>query len=365
VNSTLKKKIAIARAPSLLILSLTALLVWACFPMFAGQKEETSLRLYGPDGIRPEAVRQGSLGSCYFHSVVAALAQTNSQDISRMIHANSDGTYSVEFADGKKETAYPEDIQYSRESGYDLSDGLWVAVLFRAYAQRVLRQELVEAVDKSELFPLIKHYAEDFIQSNDAIVLAYDRAIRAAVDQEGNIDRTKLEAEVKRELRPINVSDDIKDSMVKLIESGGFFDSIAGMIRDNGEIFGAYRAVGHGGIAGRVMEALAGSAVEVPNQSAEEAADALTSATSAHRPIVACTAGSQFYQQIAAHQPLPASARPWYVNAHCYTVLGYDAAGQTVTLRNPWGQPPQPDGIFRIPLGSFVPAFRGIVTTER
>jgi hypothetical protein len=343
-----------------------AVLLFCPLPrVLRGQEQEPGQPLYGSMGIRPEGVRQGALGSCYFHSVVAALAQASPDAVSRMIHANSDGTYTVQFADGEKEIAYPEDIQYSRQSGYDLSSGLWVAVLFRAYAQRVLREALVEAVDKSELFPVVKHYAEDFIQSNDAIVLAYDRAIRAAVDQQGNIDRAKLEAQVKRELQPIDVSNDIKDSMVKLIESGGFFDSIAAMIRDNGEIFGAYRAVGNGGIADRAMQALSGSAIEVPNQSEEEAADALTNAMPARRPTVACTAGSQFYQQLAANQPLPAGVRSWYVNAHCFTVLGYDPAAQTVTLRNPWGQPPQPDGIFRISLADFVPAFRGIVTPER
>jgi Calpain family cysteine protease len=332
-------------------------------PILAAGQEEAAQPLYAAEGIRPQAVRQGALGSCYFHSVVAALAATDPQRISKMIRENSDGTYTVQFADGQQEIAYPEDIQYSRQSGYDLSDGLWVAVLFRAYAQSVLRQGLIEAVGKGDLFPLVKHYAEDFIRSNDAVVLAYDRAIRSQVDQLGNIDRAKLEARVKQELQPIAVSDDIKDSLVKLIESGGFFDSIAAVIKDNGEIFGAYRAVGQGGVADRVMDALAGSAADEANGSAAEAAAALARGTSAHRPMVACTAGSQFYKQLAAHEPLPASARPWYVNAHCYTVLGYDAAAQTVTLRNPWGQPP-PDGTFRIPVESFVPAFRGIVTTR-
>ncbi len=341
------------------------LLVLLAQPNIAAQDEESGPPLYGKEGIRPQAVKQGTLGSCYFHSVAAALAASDAAGVSKMIQAEKDGTYTVQFADGRKEIAYPEDIQYSRSSGYDLSDGLWVAVLFRAYAQRVLREALVQAVDKSEMLSLVKHYAEDFVESNDAVVLAYDRAIRASVDQEGEINRAKLEAQVKKELQPIAVPDDIKDSMVKLIGSGGFFDSVAAMIRDNGEIFGAYRAVGHGGIAGRAMAALAGKAIEVPNESASEASAALASATGAHRPIVACTAGSQFYQQLANHQPIPQAAKPWYVNAHCFTVLGYDSDAQTVTLRNPWGQPPQPDGVFRIPLTDFLPAFRGMVTTEK
>jgi hypothetical protein len=341
-----------------------ALAVASVQPRLFAQEEESTQPLYSSEGVRPQAVKQGALGSCYFHSVVAALAASNPDGISKMITAERDGTFTVQFADGKKEIAYPEDIQYSRTSGYDLSDGLWVAVLFRAYAQRVLRQALVQAVDKSDLLSLVKHYAEDFVESNDAVVLAYDRAIRASVDQQGEIDKAKLEAQVKAELAPLAVPDDIKDSMVKLIESGGFLDSVAATIRENGEIFGAYRAVGHGGIAGRAMAALAGSGIEVPNESASEANDALASAMSAHRPAVACTAGSRFYQQLAQHQPIPAEVKPWYVNSHCFTVLGYDSRARIVTLRNPWGQPPQPDGIFRIPLAEFVPAFRGIVTTK-
>ena len=341
-----------------------AAILFFCTPNLSAQGDEPSQPLYGRDGIRPEAVRQGTLGSCYFHSVAAALAASDPDDITKMIHKEKDGTYTVQFADGRKEIAYPEDIRYSRTSGYDLSDGLWVAVLFRAYAQRVLREALVQAVEKSEMLSLVKHYAEDFVESNDAVVLAYDRAIRASVDQQGEIDKAKLEAQVKAELQPIAVPDDIKDSMVELIESGGFLDSVAATIKENGELFGAYRAVGHGGIAVRAMTALAGKSVEVPSGSLAQMSGALTDATRAHRPIVACTAGSRYYQQLADHQTIPDSAKRWYVNAHCFTVLDYDSNAQTVTLRNPWGQPPQPDGIFNLPLTEFLPAFRSIVTTE-
>ena len=31
--------------------------------------------LYGSKGVVPEAVRQGKLGSCYFHAVIAAMAE--------------------------------------------------------------------------------------------------------------------------------------------------------------------------------------------------------------------------------------------------------------------------------------------------
>jgi hypothetical protein len=203
--------------------------------------------LYESKGIVPEAVRQGKLGSCYFHAVIAALAERREDTIRKMIQSNSDGSYTVTFGDGKKETAYAEDLKYTHDSGYDLSDGEWVAVLFRAYAQRVLRESLLQAIEASDIFPLLKQPAEQVVASSDQLVLAYDRAIRAQVDQYGNIDRTKLEAGLKKEMAPITVvPDSVKDSLIGLLESGGFFDKMVTMIQQNGELFGAYRAVGQG-----------------------------------------------------------------------------------------------------------------------
>jgi hypothetical protein len=320
--------------------------------------------LYGPRGIQPEGVRQGRLGSCYFHAVIAALARANPEILKKMIQSNPDGTFTVQFADGKKETAYPEDLRYTRASGYDLSQGLWVAVLFRAYAQRVLREALVEAINQSDLFPLVKQYARDFVASNDPLLLAYDRAIRMEVDQRGNIDRTKLETQLKTQMKPIPVPDDLKNSLVGLLESGGFFDAVAGAIKQNGELFGAYRAVGQGGIAERVMNTVAGSVRYVANESEEKTNAALEEAAKANLPMVACTGESRYYEQLAAGQKLPSEAQGWYVNRHCYTVLAYDADTQRVRLRNPWADWPDPDGVFDLPLASFLPGFRGIITTK-
>ena len=128
--------------------------------------------LYGPKGVTPEAVVQGKLGSCYFHAVIAALAQRRGDMIRKMIQSNPDGSYTVTFGDGKKETAYAEDLRYTHDSGYDLSDGEWVAVLFRAYAQRVLRASLLQAIESGDLFPLLKQPAEQMVTANDALVLA-------------------------------------------------------------------------------------------------------------------------------------------------------------------------------------------------
>ncbi len=320
--------------------------------------------LYPSPGIRPAAVRQGRLGSCYFHAVVAALALSDPPALQKMIQENADGTYTVQFADGKKETSYPEDIRYTREVGYDRSEGLWVAVIFRAYAQRVLRQSLSAAVDSTDLFPLLKQYAKDFIGSNDALLLAYDRSIRTQVDQYGNIDRIKLENRLKEELAPLGISDEIKTSFINLLGSGGFFDAIVEIIQKDPEIFGAYRAVGRGGIAERVMQTLAGRVEFLMNESERKTAATLEHAAQAGLPLVACTGGSHFYEEMAKGHPLPADSEPWYVNSHCYTVLAYNRTGKSVTLRNPWATHPEPDGVFSLPVSSFAPAFRGIITTQ-
>jgi hypothetical protein len=319
--------------------------------------------LYGTRGIVPEAVRQGRLGSCYFHAVIAAMAERRPDMIRKMIQSNADGSYTVTFGDGKKETAYAEDLRYTHESGYDLSDGEWVAVLFRSYAQKVLRESLLQDIQASDIFPLLKTPAEELVASNDQLVLAYDRAIRSQVDQYGHIDKAKLEAGLKKEMAPMTaVPDSMKDSLIGLLESGGFFEKMGTFIQQNGELFGAYRAVGQGGIADRVMKTLSGSTNYQENQSESQAGRALAEAAGKNLPIVACTGGSVYYNQVAKGKTLPTESEAWYVNAHCYTVLNYDSGAATVSIRNPWARHPDPDGIFTLPLATFVPAYAGIVT---
>jgi hypothetical protein len=239
-----------------------------------------------------------------------------------------------------------------------------VAVLFRAYAQRVLRQSLIQAIEASDIFALLKQPAEQLVASSDQLVLAYDRAIRAQVDQYGHIDRAQLETRLKREMAPIAVPDSMKDSMIGMLEGSGFFDKMVTMIKQNGELFGAYRAVGQGGLADRTMETLAGSTRSQQNQSEAQTAAALADAINNGMPIAACTGGSRYYQALAEGRTLPADTDPWYVNAHCYTVLSYDAVAVTVHIRNPWAHHPEPDGVFTLHLNSFFLAFAGIVTPQ-
>jgi hypothetical protein len=160
------------------------------------------------------------------------------------------------------------------------------------------------------------------------------------------------------------VPDSVKDSLIGLLESGGFFDEMVKFIQQNGELFGAYRAVGQGGIADRVMQTLAGSTRFQENQSASQAGAALAEAVKNGMPIVACTGGSEFYQEVVKGQSLPPDTAPWYVNAHCYTVLGYDSGDSTVNIRNPWARHPDPDGIFNLPVSTFFHAYAGIVTPK-
>lgn len=337
----------------------------AVLPANLPAQTSRSTPLYDGGEIKAESVRQGKLGSCYFHSVMAALAQSNPEMVRKMIEVNPDKTFTVTFGGGRKEIAYPEDIRYSRDSGYDLSSSLWVAVLFRAYAQRVLRESLAAAVEQADPFSMVKQYAEQLINSNDSVLIAYDRAIRQVVDQQGNIDPTKLETSLKEQMKDSAIPDEMKNSMVKMLEAGGFLASIESTIKQNGELFGAYRAVGQGGMPGRVMAAFAGSNAEIQNESAGEAASALNRGLRAHAPMVACTGGSRYHQILAAHQTLPAGTGPWYIDGHCYTILSFDGAEQVVTLRNPWGDQPYPDGILKLPMASFASGFGGIETTAR
>ncbi len=318
--------------------------------------------LYGPDKVSPSAVLQGGLGSCYFHSPIAALAKTNPKLIPPMIKDNGDGTYTVTFADKKTEKAYLEDLRYARSSGFDRSTGLWVGILFRAYAQRVLREALMSAVDKSDLFSLLKPYALQYLGNSDELLLAYDRAIRSEVNQSAEIDRTRLETALQEEVKPLPISDEVKAAGLKLINSSGVYEAIETLVRDEGELFGAYRAVGHGGHPARVMAAfLGGKPVVLSSKEPEKVAEVLHAVISEGAPVVAGTAPTEL-SQLKTSAPLPANAKDWYVPGHAYTVLDVNAETRQVTLRNPWGHMPDPDGVFSIPIETFLEIYPMVAT---
>jgi len=319
--------------------------------------------LYSAAGVRPEDVVQGGLGSCYFHSTMAAIARTRPEKIQEFIHDNGRRIFTVRFADGKEEKVHSDDLLYARRSGFDQSKALWVGVLLRAYAQRALREALGKAVDKSDLFPLVKQYAAALLTTNDEVLLAYDRAVRAVVDQTGDINKAKLEANLKERLVAVPLLADAKESIVKSLESGGFFETLAETVKQDGEIFGAYRAVGQGGIPIRVMQTfLGGNTLTVSTASRAQILLVLSRSFQSGRPVVAPTRNMEL-ATLKARKRIPEGASEWYLPAHAYTVMGYDSDAGTVTLRDPWGNHPDPDGVFTIPLSEFENAFEVVETT--
>jgi hypothetical protein len=340
---------------------LAAVLFFVIPPACLGSEAE----LYGSGGLRPESVRQGGLGSCYFFATLSALAQSSPEVIQKLIRDNNDGSYTVKFPDGKQETAYPEDLRYARDSGFDRSDGQWPGVLFRAFAQRVLRESLLTAIDGSTIFPLLKSPVRELMANKDFLLLAYDRAIRAGVDQSGNIDQAKLETKLKEHMKPLGIPETIQNSLVEMLRSKAFFDSMVGMVKQNGEIFGAYRAVGQGGLPERAILTLTGKKTRyVTARTRLVAGPALALAVRLHQPIIASSREVAVDGLISAGR-VSADAKGWYAPSHAYTVLGYESMSGNVKLRNPWGTHPEPDGIFALPLANFAAAFDGITTGNR
>ncbi len=91
----------------------------------------------GLNSIRPDNVKQGYVGDCFFIAGIAAKASTQAgkEAINKMIQANQDGTYTVTFPGGKPITIQePTEAEIALYSGAS-KDGLWLSVLEKAYAQ--------------------------------------------------------------------------------------------------------------------------------------------------------------------------------------------------------------------------------------
>ena len=318
--------------------------------------------LFNDAGVRPQAVRQGRLGSCYFHSAIAAIAASDPGRLKDAIETAKADEYRVRFADGKAETVYIADVQYARNSGFDLSDGLWVAVLFRGYAQRVLREALLKAVEASDFPLIVKSTGTQILTANDVLLLAYDRAIRITVDQDGKIDRQRLSTRLDIEMAALSLSADTRKVLLRMLDSKGYFDTIAGAIKTNGELFGAYRAVGQGGIPERVLAAFMGKSAGM-SAASDDLVAMLGRAGQSHLPVIASSKRAAPPELTAVLHALPAG-QDWFVEAHAYTVLGYDPSQMTITLRNPWARHPDPDGMFTISLDEFRTAYERVAFAE-
>jgi hypothetical protein len=317
----------------------------------------TDAELYGAAGITPQAVRQGTIGSCYFYATVASIARAHPEALRRAILRDGGGDVSVRFTDGETEAVSLRDVEFARTSNYDQSDGLWVGVLLRGFAQRTLRKAMADWVERANLGPVAARVASAALGS-DLVLMAYDRAIRSQVDQVGGLDRQRLKVRLRQEVDSVPAPDSWKDSAVDYLDSTGFFESLSQQVKANGELFGAYRAVGQGGMVGRVMAALLGPSETRRVVNAGEALAAMDAALRRGAAVVASTADSTG-QAIATRAGYSGGAPvdDWYVARHAYSVLAVNQSARTVTLRNPWGDHPKPGGEFSIPAELFAVAF--------
>jgi phenylalanyl-tRNA synthetase beta subunit len=58
-------------------------------------------------------------------------------------------------------------------------------------------------------------------------------------------------------------------------------------------------------------------------------------------------------------------SQDWFVGNHAYTVLAYNMQTDMVTVRNPWADHPEPDGVFTISTSDFVSAYPILALANR
>lgn len=307
---------------------------------------QENLSLYGPSGIGPTAVRQGTLGSCFFHASLAAVAKSNPDAIRRALSGDLQRGFQVHFVNGPQELVYRADVEYARSHNYDRSEGVWVTVLMRGYAQRELRRSMIEAVQRSTSIPsFAKPVALSMLQQSGPLLLAYDRAVRSVVSQDGQMDRASFDGNLAREIHALGIPAAQAQIIGNLLDRGGLYNAIASTVQKNGEVFGAYRGLGQGGIPISVLEALLGNA-----HSLAVSDSGLTHLLQdAHANRAAVVAGTRSSSS--------SNGANWYVGSHAYTVLDYDPSRGSIELRNPWASRPAPDGVFWLPLPTFRSAF--------
>jgi hypothetical protein len=114
----------------------------SCLNVNSGQKSEVSHSLYADSrqpvkSITPEAIKQGSIGDCYFEASLASVAAARPYLIKNAISDNQDGTFTVTFAGHKRN---PVTVKAPTEAEQGLynhgsSEGLWASVMEKAYGE--------------------------------------------------------------------------------------------------------------------------------------------------------------------------------------------------------------------------------------
>jgi hypothetical protein len=88
-----------------------------------------SFNLYGSfSGPQLSAIQQGALGDCFYMSAVDSILNENPQLISKMIVQNANGTFTVSFPTGTKETVTLTDSDIANFS-IATNNGAWLAVM--------------------------------------------------------------------------------------------------------------------------------------------------------------------------------------------------------------------------------------------
>ncbi len=117
--------------------------VWAStYNVSEGQKANVSHDLYGDKNdplksINPDAIKQGSIGNCYFLASLAAVAKSNPESIKNMIKDNGDGTYTVTFPGAKDEPITVKAPTQAEQGLYNHGspNGTWASVMEKAYGE--------------------------------------------------------------------------------------------------------------------------------------------------------------------------------------------------------------------------------------
>jgi hypothetical protein len=234
-----------------------------------------------------------------------------------------------------------EDVQFARDHDFDHSDGLWVAVLLRAYGQVTLRNALLASVAATDYPDTLKQLVTGAIQQNNLVLNAYDRAIRATVEQSGTLDSARLLGTLDGEMSRLGIPSLVRMQVSQFLGQQAFVNALARQVQANAELFGAYRAIGQGGLVRRVLEAFGGKVSTVGSDAdSGDLKSALRRVHAGGVPAVACS-------RTSASANSPASDTSWWVASHAFTVIDYDEASDNITLRNPWAGHPGPDGFLR------------------
>lgn len=281
---------------------------------------------YGPaqgqtfvDGVKPQDIKQGGTGDCYFLSSMASLAQNHPDLIQNNIKPNPDGTYTVTF---------------HVPPGFDVLKAL-------GPAGGIAEEKLLDTANT-----LANTFGVNVPMQTVQVTVDGDLPHN---DQSGNLQYANTP---NNELWP------------------------AVMEKAYAKLWGNYGAVGSGGDPAAAMRALTGGAVTHygldssslepligvnlktnPNSAAQldSIYDNVKAATDGQKMVVATTYGAN-----------PAQPLNGIVGAHAYTVMGVqEENGQKyVVLRNPWGyQEPgndgNNDGVFRLTVDQFAQQFSG------